>query len=254
MIIRQEQIQAFDAAGQARFETGLLEHLKENYPRSVAGVADARIQQLISKGAQQAGEYGFQARGPVRMYTEFMVILGHEFDQDPLLYWVRDILRDREGIDEMAQASRLHLHVSTYLALVYGPKGEHVSKGLEHIAKAPPEELAAVGKAYDSKAIPWLQALHPRKCVYAGGPALTNLIQQARQGAERFHLPEPEGPALVLGLMFAFGSGVMSDPLYPWVAASVGPEAGAEPRARLERLMARSQGFLRQALENRSKG
>jgi hypothetical protein len=254
MIIRQEQMQAFEEAGQARFETEMLEHLKKSYPRSVAGVDDGRINQLISRGAERAKGYGFQARGPVRMYTEFMVILGHEFDQDPLLFWIQDILRDKEGLDEMTQAGRLHLHVSTYLELVYGAKGEHVTKGLEHIAKAPPEELAAVGKAYDAKAVQWLQALHSRKCVYAGGSALTTILQQARESAKHFALPEPEGPPLVLGLMFAFGSGVMTDPLYPWVAASISPEAAAQPRARLERLMTRTQAFMRQALENRNKG
>lgn len=254
MIIRQEQIEAFDAAGKARFETELLPHLKKRYPRPLAGVDDAHINKLISEGARRAGQYGFQARGPVRMFTEFMVVLGHEFDQDPLLYWIQDILRDKEGLDEFEQARRLHLHVSTYLALVYGPKGEHVTKGLEHIAKAPLEELAAVGKAYDSKAIPWLQVLHSRKCVYAGGSALQNLVQAAHLSAGKMGLPEPEGPPLALGLMFAFGSGVLTDPLFPWVAASVAPEAAAQPRARLERLAARSQAYLRQALESGSKG
>jgi hypothetical protein len=255
MIIRQEQIEAFETAGKARFETELLPHLKKSYPRSVAGADDAHINRLISEGGRRAGQYGFQARGPVRMFTEFMVILGHEFDQDPLLYWVQDILRDREGLDEMEQARRLHLHVSTYLGLVYGPAGEHVAKGLEHIAKSPlMEELAAVGKAYDSKAIPWLQALHSRKCVYAGSSALQNLVQAAHLSAGKMGLPEPEGPPLMLGLMFAFGSGVMTDPLFPWVAASVAPEAAAQPRARLERLAARAQTYVRQAHESRSKG
>jgi hypothetical protein len=254
MIIREEQIQAFESAGPARFETEMLDHLKKTYPRAVAGVDDGRINQLIARGAERARENGFQARGPVRMYIEFMTILGHEFDQDPLLYWIQDILRDKEGLDEMAQAGRLHLHVSTYLELVYGRNGEHVTKGLEHIAKAPPEELAAVGKAYDAKAGPWLQALHSRKCVYAGAAALTSLQQMARERAQKAGLPEPEGPPLVLGLMFAFGSGVLTDPLFPWVAANISPEAGAQPRARLERLMARTQAFMRQALENRNKG
>jgi hypothetical protein len=255
MIIRQEQIEAFEAAGKARFETELLPHLKKRYPRQLAGVDDAHIDKLISEGGRRAGQHGFQARGPVRMFTEFMVALGHEFDQDPLLYWIQDILRDKEGLDEMQQARRLHLHVSTYLDLVYGPKGEHVAKGLEHLAKSPlMEELAAVGKAYEAKATTWLQALHSRKCVYAGSAALQNLLQAAHLNAGKMGLPEPEGPPLALLLMFTFGSGAMTDPLFPWVAASAAPEAAAQPRARLERLAARAQTYVRQAHESGSKG
>jgi len=254
MIIRQEQMRSFEAAAQTRFEAEMLDHLKQDYPRAAAGVDDGRIRQFISQGVERARGCGFQARGPVRMVIEFMVLLGHEFDSDPMLFWIRDILRDNEGLDEMTQAGRLHLHVSTYLDLVYGPAGEHVAKGIEHIARATPQELTAVGRSYDSSAIRWLQALHPRKCAYAGEAALASLSQAARQAAARFALPEPEGSPLMLGLMFAFGSGVMTDPLFPWAAASVAPEAAAEPRVRLERLWARAQAYLRQALENRAGG
>jgi hypothetical protein len=254
MIIRREQMQTFEAGAQAGFETEMLEHLKSAYPRAVAGIDDLQIRRLVSQGVECARGYGFQARGPVRMLVEFQVILGHEFDRDPLLYWIRDILRDSEGLDETTQAGRLHQHVSTYLELVYGPDGEHVAKGLQHIANAPPEELAVVGKAYGSKAIPWLQALHARKCAYAGASALTNLMQEAWQAARNCGLPEPEGPPLMLGLMFAFGSGVMTDPLHPWAAASLAPESGADARTRMERLIARTQAYMRQALENSSKG
>lgn len=253
MIIRPEQMQALEAAGQARYETEMLEHLKSAYPLAVAGVDDGQIRKLISQGVDSARQYGFQARGPVRMYLEFQVILGHEFDRDPLLYWIRDILQDNEGLDEMTQASRLHQHVTTYLELAYGPHGEHVAKGLEHIARASPQELASVGKSFDSSAIRWLQALHPRKCAFAGPTALANLLGEARQGAAKSALPGPEGPPLVLGLMFAFGSGVMTDPLFPWIAASLGEGAPADPRARLERLIVRAQAYFRQAFENLKK-
>ncbi|MGO9094221.1 MAG: hypothetical protein ACLQGV_03275 [Bryobacteraceae bacterium] len=255
MIIRQEQIEALEAAGKAHFEAELLPYLKKSYPRSVAGVDDTHINRLISEGGRRAGQYGFQARGPVRMFTEFMVLLGHEFDQDPLLYWIQDILRDKEGLDEMTQASRLHLHVSTYRALVYGPAGEHAAKGLERLAKAPlMEELVGVGRAYDSNAIPWLQALHSRKCVYSGAAALQNLLQAAHLSAGKMGLPEPEGPPLALLLMFTFGSGVLTDPLFSWVAPCLAPETSARARVRLERLVAAAQAHLLQRLPNKNMG
>ncbi len=251
MVIRPEQMKAFQAVAQVSFEAQALEHIRQAYPAAIKGVEEARLKQLISKGAERAGKHGFKARGPVRMFLDFLVILGHEFDQDPLFFWVSDILKDREGLDEMTQAARLRLHVATYRELVYGSKGEHVAKGLDHMAKAPVQELTAVGRSFESSAIPWLQNLHPRKCAWAGTAALTNLVQMAQQASAQCGLPAPEGPPLLLGLMFAFGAGVLTDPLFPWVAASL---EGGEPKARLERLTARAQTYLRQALENRSKG
>jgi hypothetical protein len=253
MIIRQEQMRSFEQAAQGRFETEMLEHLKQDFPSAVAGVGDDALRRFIKQGTERAGEYGFKARGPVRMFLDFMVLLGHEFDRDPMLFWIRDILADKDGLDEIAQASRLHQHVSTYLELVYGTKGEHVAKGLDHLAKAPPQELTAVGRSFESAAAPWLQTLHARKCIYAGNAAMTNLIQEARQAAVRHNLPEPQGPPLILELMFMLGSGVISDPLFPWAAAGVSPEAAPDPTTRLERLNARAQACFRQAAENRKK-
>jgi hypothetical protein len=252
MIIRAEQMQTFEAAGQAGFEAEVVEHVKQTFPHSVAGVEDAGIRKLVSKACADARGYGFRASGPVRMFVDFAVLLGHEFPNDPLLYWVRDILRDKEGLDEMTQAARLHRHVSTYLELVYGSGGEHLTEGLRYIAKAEPRELETVGRSLEYAALTWLQSLHYRKCAYVGDAAIQNLTAEARPAAERFALPEPEGPALLLGLMFAFGSGVMSDPLYPWAAESVA--AGGEPKTRLDRLCTRSQAYLRQALANRKSG
>ncbi len=235
-------MQAFEGAAQARYEVEALEHLKQDFPRAVSGIEDVRLEQFISNGVERAREHGYRARGAVRMFLDFQVILGHEFYQDPTLYWIGDILADREGLDEMARAERLYLHVTTYLDLVYGPNGEHVHKGMEHMAKAPAQELTVVGRTFDSAAIPWLQSLHPRKCAYAGPDALTNLMQKAQQASTQCGLPVPEGPPLLLSLMFAFGSGVVSDPLYPWVAE--GLAAPGEPKARLERLFTRTQTYV----------
>lgn len=252
MIIRPEQIETFQAAAQGSFEAEALEHIKKEYPAAVQGIEDAALKQLISRGAQRAEKYGFKARGPVRMFLEFLALLGHEFDQDPMLFWAADILKDREGIEEMEQAQRLYLHVTTYLDLVYGPKGEHAAKGLAQIVKSLPQELTAVGRNYESAAGPWLQTLHPRKCAYAGQAAMLNLVQQAQQAAARCGLNAPEGPPLILVLMFTLGAGVLTDPLFPWAAASLA--AGGDVKTRLERLTARTQSHVRQALEAKNKG
>jgi len=107
-------------------------------------------------------------------------------------------------------------------------------------------------RAIESAALPWLQTLHPRKCAYAGPEALTNLMQKAQQASTQCGLSVPEGPPLLLALMFAFGSGVLSDPLFPWVAAGLAESGDA--KTRLERLFTRTQTYVRQTLENRSKG
>ncbi len=251
MIIRAEQVKALDQTGQGRYEAGMLEELKQAYPRAVIGVEDAALRQMIAAGAERAKTYGFQSRGATGMFLRFQFLLGHEFDKDPLLYWIADILADREGFQEGDQVARLQQHVTDYLELVYGKGGEHTTRGIEHLTKTQPRELAEVGRAYEVKAIPWLQALHARKCAWAGQAAMQELVSRARTVASELNLTEPEGPPLAAGLMFAFGSGVFTDPLFPWVAVTLDPATEPDPRARMERLIARTQGYMRQALENR---
>ena len=245
-------METFQAAAQTGFEAEALEHIRQAYPLALKGADEPGLRQMISRGVKRARQNGFKARGPVQMFLDFLVLLGHQFDQDPVLFWAADILQDRDDLDEMTQAARLHLHVSNYIQLVYGRNGEHIAKGLERLAKGPAEELTQVGRAFETSAIPWLQCLHPRKCAYSGTNAIGNLMRMARDASERSGLPPVEGPPLLLVLMFGFGSGVLTDPLFPWVAG--GLQNGGDATARLERLTARTVAYMRQALENRTKG
>jgi len=116
------------------------------------------------------------------------------------------------------------------------------------------EELAAIGKAYEAKASPGCRRWHSASASTPAVARSRTLVQAAHLSAGKSGLPRTRRPAAGAGLMFAFGSGVRNDPLFPWVAASVAPEAAAQPRARLERLAARAQTYVRQAHESRSKG
>jgi hypothetical protein len=239
MLIRQELLEAFDAEAQARFETEVLEHLRKVMPREAAALEPAVLRKFVATGAKWAEVYGFKARGPVRTYVLLMALLGHRFDADPLYFWIGDILRDNANLDEMTQAVRLHMHVSGYRELVDGETRENSAEAQARLSQVTTQQLATVGQNLDSSGIPWLQTLHLRRCAFAGEPALRNLIQAAREAAAHFQLPPPEGPALILGLMFVFGAGVLTDPLRGWLASAVKAEAEGDAATRVDRILSR---------------
>ncbi len=61
---------------------------------------------MRGRAVRRAERYGFKARGAAQMFVDFAVLLGHEFDRDPMLYWIRDILTHSDGLDEATQAAR----------------------------------------------------------------------------------------------------------------------------------------------------
>jgi hypothetical protein len=78
----------------------------------------------------------------------------------------------------------------------------------------------------------------PKKAEYVGEAGLRALIDEALVEAERHRFAADRHRGLLVVLMFSFGHGCMSDPLYPWIARTLADQriAGSERRAqRLER-------------------
>ena len=247
MIIREQQFQVLTADAAGRFDASLVDHVREKFPFPAAYVPREDLARLVDDSTAKAHGYGFQAAGPLRFFVDCAVLLGAGFDEDPLFFWIRDILDDQSDNDEMTKASRLHMHVDNYLGTVYGARGELALPGLQKIATASSADLAGAGASFETL-IAWLRAMHPEKCDYAGKAALETLAATAQTDAVQAGFPPGKGAALLAGLRFAFGAGVLSDPLFPWLAATWGDRTVA-PEDRFDRLVQRSQAYMRRVLQ-----
>ena len=254
LVIRQEQMEVFQAEARRTFEDAMVAHLAAFSPQLHRAVGDAALRSAVQLGMTKAASYGFDQRGPVRLYLELMLLFGSRFDTDPQYPWASEILSDRDGAPQMQRAERLYAWTMDYRQRVAGPEDAYALRALRNIgawAAAPIDFALADLIPYMLREI---AALYPEKSNYVGHEALSALIRKGRDGALIQRFGSPRAIALVVVMMVAFGHGCGADPLYPWIARTLTEDAAADPPAKAQRMEQRALTWLDAVLANLAAG
>jgi hypothetical protein len=246
MVIRPKQMQAFSDAAVAHFEDEMLNHLKGFAPKHCEIMGDDGVRQLIRLGMERARGHNLTNRGPVRLYLELMFLFGSDFDTDPQLRWVAEIL-GQPG-EEMTRADLLHQKLKDYLDKVAGPENKFAKDALQRASKQRFEDLPVSGGDATREILRRLQGNYPEKYQYVGEEALRPLIPLGIELARRNSVSTNAGVVLLVGLAFTLGHGFATDIQFPWVASTLRNEAIGDPNKRVERLYSKAMTYLGRVL------
>ncbi len=232
MIIRAEQMAAFEEAAVRNFRQELAQHCREFAP-GLAGQAGAEnVTRFVEKGMERARASGFTLRGPTRLYIELMLSFGCDFEADAQLHWARQA----KGEDEMDRAQALRQAAASYIDRVMGPKREHAIAALSHLARLSPDLWQRLSGPFDARLAQLLSALFPEKFEYAGPAAIRTLIPRAVDAASQAGVKLEMAVVVLAALMFFFGQGAANDPMYPWIAATLADPKTPDPQNRVTKL------------------
>jgi len=246
--LRDKQIALFADRALQTFEDELVEHIKEFAPRHTAVLQEAGTRRVVQLGVRRAREYGFTSRGPVRFHLELMFTLGSSFDTDPQLPWASSILTDENVSNQVERADRLYEASATYLDEVAGPDYEYGLDALRRLSRADVASLVPPRGDLETKARVALREIYPRKCDYLGSAGVRKVVEHGVDLARIHAISSEEGTALLIALTFALGHGIVTDPLYPWIGATLGTQLVADPNDRARRLRDKAMLYLRRAL------
>jgi len=235
MKIRSAQMAVFEANARRNFEQEMYEHVREFSPELARAAGDKNVVTVIAMAIDRAERYGLTNRGPVRLYLEMMLTFGSNFDTDPALAWAGRTLSD-QLTDQKTRAERLHSLAQDYLARVAGPNDELTVAALRRVRSVSPESFEAATGPFDERMLRLLRTVYPEKCAFVGQAALDALFLEGKSISTDLGLTKEIAKALVIGTMFAFGHGVTSDPLYPWVGETLRDERIEGPNTRANRL------------------
>jgi len=99
MLIRDEQIGAFDQPLKARFQQRMRTHLRSRFQVRLADMPDDQITAVIDQATRKARGYGITLEFDVRRFLEYVVEYGPDFDT---LDWAWPILVPKgEGTEKM---------------------------------------------------------------------------------------------------------------------------------------------------------
>jgi hypothetical protein len=221
MIIREDQVAAFQQSARSQFELEMLAHMKEFAPELCRLRGDRVILTVIRSGISRAEGAGFTLRGSIRLFLELLFNFGHGFDSDPQLTWAQDLLIDRSTNDEQSRATRLYIRARNYLNEVAGPDNVYASEALARQDSL--RSFAAIpdGRPVENRILDAMRFMHPQKFRAVGEPTLRQIIAKAAQVSAAHRLPAEKGTALLSGLMYGFGHEIATDPLYPWVSGTL---------------------------------
>lgn len=249
LTIRNDQIDELNQLADRRFESEMVDHLKEFAPELSQILGEPAIRQVIRIGIKRADSYGLTNRGPTRFYIELMFALGSDFDTDPQLPWARSILTNKSIASQISRADILYRAMTSYFNEISGRDNYYAQRALYRISQRWFDEYQDQRGDFESRMLAGLQSVYPEKSSYIGDAILRVLIRQGAALAKARGIDTELGRPLLVGLMFGFGHGVAGDLLYPWVAATLN-EHSASGSDRAQRLLKKTKTYVNRMLQN----
>jgi len=132
LIIRKEQIEAFEQVALKNFENEMFAYLEKNFPKNCEIHGETKTREIIRYGIEDAEVHGFTSERDVCMYINLMLMLGHCFYKDPQLPWASAIFND-ENISPSIKIDRIYDKAMAYLDQVAGVNDENIKRALHRI-------------------------------------------------------------------------------------------------------------------------
>ena len=100
MIIRRDQMRAFESYMKASFEDRMVAHMRRGYPRQYAELnreedGDEGARRLVRRAVEKAAALGARRESSIQQLLEIMLETTAEFELEPSMAWVRSIFDDQ---------------------------------------------------------------------------------------------------------------------------------------------------------------
>ncbi|HXM40647.1 MAG TPA: hypothetical protein VN924_05310 [Bryobacteraceae bacterium] len=252
VIIRREQMEAFDAASRKAFEDSTYRHLQEYFPQHCELLGEDQMRRVIRHGWKKAEIHDLTDARCVRSYIEFMCQLGSGFDSDILLPWAAETLNDRSAI-QITRADRLYHRVWDYvdhIARDYRdaegiPTTQRFVPQLRQVRRDSSEHLDQANAARFCETLGQrLTRSLPEKCAYVGAENLRRAITEAVESARTYGITVIRGATLFAVMRFVLGAEFDRDPLIPWASSVLLDKTITDQFKRVDKLYAAGVSFL----------
>lgn len=94
MMTSPEQMKRLSRAAYNEFENRMVAHLREFFPDQCEELSEDGVRDEIKYGVRRAKLYGFESEQDVCRYIDLMFAFGSNFDADPDLVELRQLLDD----------------------------------------------------------------------------------------------------------------------------------------------------------------
>lgn len=217
LVIRKEQNKAFEDAMLEGFITEMVAHTQEFSPILCNVIGEPQVKIVVRQAVESAQSYEFINRGPVELVIDMSFLFGSAFDTDPQYPWAGKILNNNTLASQTANAEELYEKTLDYNEKVGGPDNKFTREALAKLSKLARSNTQYSKANLTLELLSQIKQLYPQKFHYVGEVSLRALIEEGIKKATLYGFSAPRELALIVILMFAFGHGCATDPLYPWI-------------------------------------
>jgi hypothetical protein len=200
------------------------------------------LRRLVNLVVERALFYGFSDRVLVTVYLEAAIAFGCGFDTDPQFPWASKILNDNLASAQV-RAEYLFSTFQQHFRRVEGERNELALKACRRLLSRPSLDEITEPHEDEISFIRWGRNLYPELFDAMESAVLATIFASAVVEAKKFDLPTG-GPTLLAGLMLLYGHNVISDPMYPWIVATLENPNITSSRERLIRLFSRFRVYI----------
>jgi hypothetical protein len=222
LIVRKEQMKAFEDVSERNFENEIIKHIRDYFPIHWRTAGEEALRRVVRLGIMQAEQYGLLGEREIYLYVSLMLYLGSHFHMDPLIPWAARYLTDKAATNSFQRIEKTFDRAMRYLNQCEGMSSEYLVSALKR-AKTRLKDLSALP---NDDPVLLLSLLYPEKCYTVGRGCVRTLIEKSRLAAKRYGIACNQGVNLYTCLAFFVGHGFDRDPQYPWAAEALGQGSG----------------------------
>lgn len=242
LTITNRQMAMFRAHHQADFRQRAMAEIARQFPFDMEVLGPAQLAIAIGLACERADTHGITLEDDLTDYIRMAFLFGSFFDEDPLLPWISQILKDPK-FPTNHKMLNIKAHARAWLTRTTGADGGAYRAALRRARRIRLHDILVVRSAdaeHDLRI--FLDALFPAQARAMPASHLQALMTCAARTARAHGLAERGGVLLVAGLAFLLGVGFDRDPLHPWAAGPLAADVSQDIKA--ERLLAAAHAHL----------
>lgn len=192
-----------------------LAQFRRHFPRHVQIIGDEPMRAMIRLGVERAEKYGFVSERDATLYASLMLLFGSYFDEDPQCGWAVESIAENPLAPPANRALALYDRGVLEWEELAGADNLELVKAMRRAKNLSFDELAHSGRAQVERL---LSEIHPRKAERLGKTGFASIhlcVERAAEQSGERNSAAVHGP--IAALFFAFGTGALRDPMFPWV-------------------------------------
>lgn len=213
--LQNKQTDIFKTVALKKFEDEMVDHIKQFFPNHYISMQEEAVRKTIMYGYFRAEIYGFTTKRNVCLYINTMMVLGSNFDYDPLYPWTQSMLRDNKE-DPKVRIDKIADKTMEVFGQILGPLYLHINRALMNINSNADEIFARLTNNNLSGALQQLELLYPRKFQVLGEPSINHMVKFGVDNANNYGITYQSNTLVYIACMFMMGSGFDKDPQFYW--------------------------------------